>query len=149
MAGKRRSFRSKVLLYLFLGFSLWLAYYYFWGRHLYLVTAYCNCPICINVPKYHDNRFASGRPIYWGAVAADSSIPFGSAVELIPHLPQDWLEVAIILNHRRHFTVEDRGGKIRGRHIDLFIPDSLGGHKTALNWGRRRMRLKINGRWAE
>ena len=113
------------------------------------MTAYCNCPICINVKKYQDNQFASGRPIYWGGIAADPSIPFGSKVELAPHWPQDWLADQVILQGRRNFTVEDRGGKIKGRHIDLFIPDSLGAHSMARKWGVRRMRIKINGKWAK
>jgi len=114
-----------------------------------VVTAYCNCPICINIPKYHDSQFASGKKIYWGGIAADPSVRFGSKVELAPHWPQDWAAIAGLLKGRRNFRVEDRGGKIKGKHIDLFIPDSMGGHKTALRWGVRRMRLKINGEWAE
>jgi 3D (Asp-Asp-Asp) domain-containing protein len=50
------------------------------------------------------------------------------------------------LGNRRHFIVEDRGGKIRGRHIDIFFSESQGGHQTAVHWGIRRMRVKINGR---
>ena len=135
--------------YLFLTFALWSVYYAFWGRHLYLVTAYCNCPICINVKKYQDNQFANGKPIHWGAVAADPSVPFGAAVQLIPHWPQDWGAVYVLLDGTREFKVEDRGGKIKGKHIDLFIPDTMGGHKAALRWGVRRMRVKINGKWAQ
>ena len=127
----------------------WSLYYAFWGRHLYLVTAYCNCPICINVPKYHDSRFADGKPLYWGGIASGSSIPFGTQVDLVPHWPQDWGAVFALLEGRRDFRVEDRGGKIKGKHIDLFIPDSMGGHKTAMKWGVRRMRIKLNGEWAE
>jgi len=114
-----------------------------------LITAYCNCPICINVKKYHDGRFASGKKVYWGALAADPSIPFRTKVELMPLWPQDWAVIFTRLKGRRNFKVEDRGGKIKGKHIDLFIPDSLGGHKAARRWGARRMRLKINGEWAD
>lgn len=129
--------------------AAYTAYYQLWGKHLYLVTAYCNCPICVNVPKYHDDEFASGRKIYWGGIAADPKVPFRTKVELIPQWPADWFAVLGLLKSRRNFVVEDRGGKIKGRHIDLFIPDSMGGHKTALKWGRRRMRIKINGKWAD
>lgn len=113
------------------------------------MTAYCNCPICINVKKYHDGRFASGKKVYWGGLAADPALPIGTRVGLIPHWPQDWGAVFGLLHRRRNFRVEDRGGKIKGKHIDLFIPDSLGGHKAALRWGVRRMRIKVNGKWAD
>ena len=151
--GRRLSFFEIIartfLLYVFSFLVLWGLYYAYWGRHLYLVTAYCNCPICINVKKYHDGRFASNKRVYWGGIAADPEIPFGSRVELMPHWPQDWGTVMTLLKGRRKFTVEDRGGKIKGKHIDLFIPDSLGGHQAAKQWGVRRMRIKINGNWAE
>lgn len=67
----------------------------------------------------------------------------------MPLWPQDWAVIFTRLKGRRNFKVEDRGGKIKGKHIDLFIPDSLGGHKAARRWGARRMRLKINGEWAD
>ena len=120
------------------------AYHFFWGQYVYTVTAYCNCPICINVAKHRDNHFASGKPIYWGGIAADPAVPFGTNIELIPHWPQDWFAVVTLLEGRRVFITEDRGGKIRGKHIDLFIPDSMGGHQSAKGWGKRHMRLKIN-----
>jgi len=67
----------------------------------------------------------------------------------VPLWPQDWGKVMTLLRGRRKFTVEDRGGKIKGKHIDLFIPDSMGGHQTARKWGVRRIRIKLNGEWAE
>lgn len=122
------------------------AYDVLWLRHRCLITAYCDCPICVNVPAFRDGKFASQHPVYWGGVAADKSIPLGSSVELIPVTVPDWVCVWFYLGGRRHFTVEDRGGKIHGRHIDIFFPQSRGGHKTAVHWGVRRMRVKINGR---
>ena len=135
-----------IIVFLFmLGAILWRAYDVFWLRHRYLITAYCDCPICINVPEFRDGKFASLRPVYWGGVAADKSVPFGSDVELVPVTLRDWLAVWNFLADRRHFTVEDRGGKIRGRHIDIFFPQSRGGHQAAVHWGVRRMRVRING----
>jgi len=128
---------------------LWAAYQFFWARHLYTITAYCNCPICINIPEYYDGKFASGKKVYWGGVAADSSVPVGAKVELVPNSPLDFFDIYFLLKGRFNYRVEDRGGKIKGRHIDLYIPQSLGGHKKALAWGRRRMRIKINGRLAD
>jgi len=148
-SGKRRKkiFRviTKILLISILAMMVWKVYDVFWSRHCYLITAYCDCPICINVPEFRDGKFASRRPVYWGGVAADKSIPFGSSVELVPFTVWDWLAVRNFLGGRRNFTVEDRGGKIHSRHIDIFFPQSRGGHQTALRWGPRRMRVKING----
>lgn len=144
-----RNFISKWTALLSLLLLVWLIYYYSWGRYLYLVTAYCSCPICINIPAYHDGRFASGKKVYWGGIAADPKIPFRSTVELVPVWPSDHWKVSRVLQHRTKFRVEDRGGKIKGRHIDIFIPDSMGGHKIALEWGRQKMRISINGKLAE
>ena len=99
--------------------------------------------------KYQDHHFASGKNVYWGGIAADPKIRFKSKVELLPQWPQDWLAVLMILGGRRRFVVEDRGGKIKGRHVDLFIPDSLGGHEMARHWGVRKMRIKVNGELAK
>ncbi len=129
--------------------SAWTAYYFLWARYEYVVTGYCNCPICINIKEFRDGKFANNRPVHWGAVAADKSIPFGSCIEFIPVSPRSWFAVHRFLGGRRDFTVEDRGGKIRDRHIDIFFPDSMGGHQTARKWGVRYMRVKINGQWAK
>ncbi len=137
---------AKVVLILILLTVGWKAYDVHWLRHRYLITAYCDCPICINIPEFRDGKFASRHPVYWGGVAADKSVPFESSVELVPVTARDWFAVWKFLGNRRHFTVEDRGGKIHGRHIDIFFPQSQGGHQTALRWGVRRMRVKINGR---
>jgi len=140
----KKYFVKIVLIFIFV-LSVWRVYDVMWLRHRYLITAYCDCPICINVPAFRNGKFASKRPVYWGGVATDKSIPFGSSVELVPFTVRDWFAVWSYLGDRRRFTVEDRGGKIRSRHIDIFIPQSRGGHQTALHWGIRRMRVKING----
>ena len=137
---------TMIALILILAACAWRAYDVFWLRHRYLITAYCDCPICINIAEFRDGKFASQRPVYWGGVAADKSVPFGSSVELVPVTFRDWFAVRNLLWSRRHFTVEDRGGKIHDRHIDIFFPQSFGGHQAALRWGARRMRVKINGR---
>lgn len=149
-AGKRRKkvffVITRIIFILVLFVCAWKVYDVFWLRHRYLITAYCDCPVCINIPEFRDGKFASRRPVCWGGVAADKSVPFGANVELVPFTVRDWLAVRNFLGDRRHFTVEDRGGKIRGRHLDIFFPQSMGGHETALHWGVRRMRVKINGR---
>ena len=141
----RRRFINLLLLTLI----LWAGYQFFWARHFYVVTAYCNCPACIDVPEYQDGAFASGKKLYWGGAAADPAVPFGAKIELVPQTPRHFLDILFLLKGRAKFRVEDRGGKIKGRHIDLYIPQSLGGHKTAMKWGRKKMRIKINGRLAD
>jgi 3D (Asp-Asp-Asp) domain-containing protein len=137
---------TMVLLISILMACAWRAYDILWLRHRYLITAYCDCPICINVPEFRNGKFASRRPVYWGGVAADKSVPFKAKVELVPFTLWDWLAVRHFLDNRKSFTVEDRGGKIHARHIDIFFPQSRGGHQAALQWGARRMRIKINGK---
>ena len=140
-----KKYSVKIILILLLALCGWRAYDFFWASHRYLITAYCDCPVCINIAGFRDGKFASGRPIYWGGIAADKSVPLGSDVELVPFTLGDWLAVHHFLDGRRHFKVEDRGGKIRSRHLDIFFPQSRGGHKIAQHWGVRRMRIKING----
>ncbi|MFZ5801537.1 MAG: 3D domain-containing protein [Candidatus Omnitrophota bacterium] len=133
---------------LFLITFLLIVYYVYWGSHLYKITAYCDCPICVDIPEFRDGRFASGKKAYWGGVAADPSVRFGSRVELMPLWPSDWMAVFSHLKGRKRFTVEDRGGKIKGKDLDIYFPQSKGGHKAAKRWGVRYMRLKINGKFA-
>ena len=144
-----KKFKAKLLALSCLILFLAALYHELWGKHLYLVTAYCDCPICVNVPEFRDGKFASGRKTYWGGVAADPKIPFGTDVELVPFWPFDFWEITHVLKNRKEFVAEDRGGKIKGRHIDIFIPQSMGGHKTALRWGRQRMRLRFNDEFAD
>jgi 3D (Asp-Asp-Asp) domain-containing protein len=37
------------------------------------------------------------------------------------------------------YTVQDRGGKIKGNHIDVWFPS----HRAAVKFGRRRMKVWI------
>lgn len=65
---------------------------------------------------------ASGvRARRWHTVAASRSYPFGTRIH-IPALGKT-------------FTVEDRGGAIRGNRLDLFVGD----RKEALKFGRRKL----------
>ena len=147
--GLFRKWKANIIALFFLFLALGIFYYEAWGKHLYIVTAYCNCPICVNVKEFHDGRFANGERVNWGGIAAPKDMPFNTKIELVPAWPFDFWKVHRILNDRTDFTVKDRGGKIRGRHFDLFIPDSMGGHKAALRWGRQLMRVRINGKFAE
>ena len=92
-----------------------------------LVTAYCPCPKCCG-----DNASgitASGKLVTANGgqfVAADASLPFGTKL-IIPGYANATVEVL------------DRGGAIRGNHIDVFFPT----HQEAIQWGRRFVDVTI------
>ena len=68
---------------------------------------------------------ATGTRVRWGTIAADTDYyPFGT----IMHIPgYGW------------GRVEDIGGAIKGKHIDLYFPS----HKKALKWGRDWKQVKV------
>lgn len=76
----------------------------------YRITYYCNCPKCCDKWSW---TTASGATTVEGiTVAADKSIPFGTKL--------------LINNHV--YTVQDRGGAIKGNHIDIYMSS----HEKAL-----------------
>ena len=107
-----------------------------------LVTGYCNCGDCCGwrlswlglggpVYTYGPQKgrrkevgvTACGTVAHYGTVAADPQVfPFGTRL-LIPGYGTG--------------VVEDVGGAIKGRHIDVWFPR----HKTALGWGRRNLKV--------
>ena len=100
------------------------------------VTAYCPCKKCCG--KWADvypRRTASGHVIQDGDkfVAADGRFPFGTRMyvpEYCYHNTQGTLE-RFDYEFMGLVKVEDRGGAIKGNHIDVFFPT----HQEALNWG--------------
>ena len=107
-----------------------------------LVTAYCNCGECCG---WEFSLLGFGPPVYTygpmkgkrkeigvtakgtqarlGTVAADPKVyPFGTRLQ-IPGYGTG--------------VVEDVGGAITGRHIDVWMPS----HATALRWGRRKLKV--------
>ncbi len=102
------------------------------------VTAYCPCKKCC---EWHRNwRFkavtgagypkkigvtASGTKAKPGTIAADTSrYPFGTQMYIPGY---------------GYGTVEDRGGAIKGGHIDVFFKS----HQEALQWGRVKREVYI------
>ena len=108
------------------------------------VTGYCSCGTCCNwhrtwwglgspVVKKGPNagkpkqigQTASGVTAQRGTVAADTSvIPFGSILYIPGY---------------GYGKVEDRGGAVVGRHIDLWFPT----HEQAKAWGSKRLNVKV------
>jgi len=92
-----------------------------------MVTAYCPCPKCCGANA--SGITASGKLVTENGgrfVAADSKLPFGTKL-IIPGYSSSAVEVL------------DRGGAIRGNHIDVFFRT----HEEALQWGRRMMEVTI------
>lgn len=107
-----------------------------------VTTGYCKCGKCCNWTRTFWGKpvvmsgssrgqrkkvgiTASGRRAKVGTIAADTSIyPMGT-VMYIPGYG--------------YGRVEDRGGAIKGQHIDLFFKS----HKKALQWGKQTKQTKI------
>lgn len=87
-----------------------------------IATGYCSCVACCGPGG---TITASGTHVHWGTIAAPKNWPFGSKY-IIDELPGTI------------FTVEDRGGAIRGMHIDIWFSS----HAEALRWGRRTVTLR-------
>lgn len=107
-----------------------------------LTTGYCRCGACCG---WHRNWYL--KPVYSsgpnkgqrkqvgvtasstrarkGTLAADTSVfPFGTI---------------FYIDGYGYGRVEDRGGAIKGRHLDLFFHT----HKEAQQWGRATKRVKV------
>lgn len=68
----------------------------------YWITYYCACAICCGKET---GITASGNPVQAGVtIAADRSFPFGTKLIIDGHT----------------YTVHDRGGAIKGKHIDIY-----------------------------
>jgi 3D (Asp-Asp-Asp) domain-containing protein len=90
-----------------------------------LTTAYSNDEYSIDIPEYFDGKTATGLMVRRGHVASDWGVfPPGTRL-YVPGYGEA--------------VVQDRGGKIRGYHLDLFM-DS---RDEALRWGARRMDIYV------
>lgn len=85
------------------------------------VSAYCKNSCCCG--KWADGFTASGVRAEGLICAADPKYPFGTK-----------MIVAGVT-----YTVEDRGGAIKGNKLDLLFET----HWEALEWGRRTLKVKI------
>ena len=79
----------------------------------YKITAYCGCAKCCGKT---DGITASGTHVTAGrTIAAPPEIPFGTKLMIIGHI----------------YTVEDRGGAIKGKRIDIYFES----HEEAERFG--------------
>jgi len=111
---------------------------------LILVTGYCNCGKCCG---WERNGFGFGEPVYdygkmkgkpkkigitasgtkakRGTIAADPKVfPFGTHLR-VPGYGSG--------------TVEDVGGSVKGRHIDIWFPT----HAEARAWGSKWLKVQV------
>jgi 3D (Asp-Asp-Asp) domain-containing protein len=95
-----------------------------------IVTAYCGCTKCCG-PHAH-GLTASGRSVAYNGgqfVAADKKLfKFGTQLEIPGYAGGQPVEVI------------DRGGAIKGYHIDVFFPT----HEQAREWGRKWMAITVD-----
>jgi 3D (Asp-Asp-Asp) domain-containing protein len=88
---------------------------------LFVVTAYCPCRLCCG-PRARGITASGGRADH-PLVAGPPEIPFGTAFEIPGY---------------GRARVEDRGGAIRGRRLDVLFQT----HKEALQWGVKTLRIE-------
>ncbi len=106
------------------------------------VTGYCKCKQCCSWKRNWYGKAviakgpskgkkkkigvtASGTKATPGTIAADTrAYPFGTLMYIPGY---------------GYGNVEDRGGAIKGEKIDLYFKT----HKQALNWGRRKVPVKV------
>ncbi|MEJ2183034.1 MAG: 3D domain-containing protein [Nitrospirota bacterium] len=88
-------------------------------------TAYSNDPYSIDVAKWRDGLTATNTQARRGIAAADWRVfPPGTRL-YIPGYGEA--------------TVEDRGGAVKGYHVDLFV-DS---YNEAIRWGNKDMEIYV------
>lgn len=86
------------------------------------VSAYCSCAKCCGKTN---GITASGTAATAGrTIAAPSNYSFGTKIEL---------------EGLGTYTVEDRGGAIKGNKIDVYMDN----HQAALNFGRKQVRMRV------
>ena len=87
----------------------------------YKITAYCSCSKCCGKAT---GRTASGTQATAGrTVAAPSKFAFGTKLNIGGQI----------------YTVEDRGGAIKGNKIDIYVNS----HSAALQWGVRYLPVSV------
>lgn len=87
----------------------------------YKITAYCSCSKCCGKST---GRTASGTHATAGrTVAAPSKFAFGTKLNIGGNI----------------YTVEDRGGAIKGNRIDIYVSS----HSAALQWGVRYLPVSV------
>ena len=91
------------------------------GTQVYKITAYCSCAKCCGKAT---GRTAMGTKATAGrTIAASGKFAFGTKLNINGHV----------------YTVEDRGGAINGKKIDIYVNS----HAEALAWGVRYLPVSV------
>lgn len=106
------------------------------------VTGYCNCEKCCGwerdkegKPIYNYGKM-KGRPKIIGQTSSGTIARRGT-VAADPKVLKPGTKLEIPGYGRG--VVEDIGGAIKGRHIDLWFPT----HEEAKSWGKRYLRIEV------
>ena len=91
------------------------------GTEIYKITAYCPCTKCCG--KTNGITASGARATAGVTVAASSKFAFGTKLNINGHI----------------YTVQDRGGAIKGNKIDIFVNS----HAEALAWGVRYLPVSV------
>lgn len=94
----------------------------------FLVTAYCSCYICCEENALNRPVDENGNEIVEGAIGQVLTSGYSIAVDpsIIP------FGTKVYFDGKEHLA-QDRGGLIKGNHIDLYLSD----HQTAKEWGKK------------
>jgi 3D (Asp-Asp-Asp) domain-containing protein len=107
-----------------------------------LTTGYCQCGKCCGwkrnwllrpVYTYGPNK---GQPKRIGITASGTKARKGTIAADTSRFP---LGTIMYIDGYGYGRVEDRGGAIKGDHIDLFFRS----HRQALEWGRQTKTIKV------
>ncbi len=107
-------------------------------------TGYCNCGKCCG---WERSFFGLGQPVYSygpnkgkpkqvGVTASGTRARHGTVAADTRYLP---FGTVIYVPGYGYGRVEDRGGAIQGKKIDLWFSS----HEKALQWGRRKIKVKV------
>ncbi len=110
-----------------------------------LTTGYCNCESCcgwttneFGNPVYNYGKL-KGRPKIVGLTSTGTVAKRGTVAADPKFLP---MGTRLIVPGYGFGRVEDIGGAIKGKHIDLWFPS----HEEAKRWGRRTIPVVIRGK---
>ena len=109
-----------------------------------LVTGYCNCGQCCG---WRRTWLGFGSPVYVGGPLAGRPKAVGvtasGARARLGTVAADWsvfpAGTRLSIPGYGEGVVQDVGGSIKGRHIDVWFPT----HSMAQKWGRRWLKVKV------
>lgn len=91
-------------------------------RDVFKITAYCGCKICCG--KWSGGGTKTGTKLRFGVCAVDPKV--------IP------LNSIVTIERLGTFRAEDIGGKVKGKHIDVYTPN----HYDAVDFGVHHLKVK-------